>query len=134
VIEAESLILFQPLILGRRLPDEVSRALVAGLKQPGRFLTDYGWASESVASPYYVADGYWRGALWAAPTLLLVDGLVAVGETEFARDISRRFCQMAAAKGMAENYDARTGDGLRDRSYSWTSSVFLILGHEFGEL
>jgi putative isomerase len=34
---------------------------------------------------------------------------------------------MAARSGMAENYNALTGAGLRDRAYTWTASVFLLL-------
>jgi hypothetical protein len=63
--------------------------------------------------------------------MIIVDGLTCVGETEFASELSRRFCDMVARSGMAENYDAVTGDSLRDRAYTWTSSVFLILAHEY---
>jgi hypothetical protein len=38
---------------------------------------------------------------------------------------------MVNLSGMAENFDALTGAGLRDRAFTWTSSVFLILGHEY---
>jgi len=33
--------------------------------------------------------------------------------------------------GFAENYDALTGEARRDPAYTWTSSVFLILAHEY---
>ncbi|HVO70590.1 MAG TPA: trehalase family glycosidase [Aggregatilineaceae bacterium] len=129
-IESECLLLFLPLVLGERLPSSILAALLAGLKQPGRFITAHGFATESPASPRYEPDGYWRGPIWAPSTLLLIDGLKRVGEPELARDMSRRFCDMAARSGMAENFDALTGAGLRDRAYTWTSSVFLILGHD----
>ena len=29
--------------------------------------------------------------------------------------------------GMAENFDALTGAGLRDRSFAWTSAAYLVL-------
>jgi hypothetical protein len=61
--------------------------------------------------------------------MIVVAGLLDIGEVEFAREIGRRFCRMAARYGMAENYDPVTGMGLRDRAYSWTSSVFLMLGN-----
>jgi glycogen debranching enzyme len=78
-----------------------------------------------------MADGYWRGPIWAPSTLLLVEGLASCGEHDLARDLAQRFCELAPRSGFAENYDALTGDGLRDRAYTWTASVFLILGHEF---
>jgi glycogen debranching enzyme len=128
--EGDSLFLFLPLILGRRLPTDVRKALVNGLTQPGRFITGHGLATESPRSPLYEPDGYWRGPIWAPSTMLLVEGLAACGENQLARELCRRFCAMAARSGMAENFDALTGQGLRDRAYTWTSSVFLVLGHE----
>lgn len=129
--EGDSLFNFLPVVLGRRLPAEVLRLLVEGLKEEGRFLTAHGLATESQRSPLYEPDGYWRGPIWAPSTMLIVDGLRQAGEDEFARELARRFCAMAAHSGMAENYDALTGAGLRDRAYTWTASVFLILASEY---
>lgn len=131
VADTESLILYLPLLLGKRLPQGVIHELVAGLMRPGRFLTPYGLASESPRSAAYLPDGYWRGPIWAPATMILVEGLAACGELDLARDVARRFCEMAARAGFAENYDAETGEGLRDRAYTWTASVFLVLAHEY---
>ena len=132
-IQTDSLLCFLPIVLGQRLPAEVLRYLVEGLKQNDRFLTAHGLASENLRSLYYQSDGYWRGPIWAPSTMLIVDGLHAIGEVEFARELSCRYCELVARSGMAENFDAISGDGLRDRAYSWTSSVFLILAHEYCE-
>jgi glycogen debranching enzyme len=129
--ESDTLFHFLPIVLGQRLPVEVRQKLIAGLKEEGRFLTVHGLATESVRSPLYESDGYWRGPIWAPSTMLLIDGLATSGEMAFAREVARRFCDMAVRSGMAENYDALTGEGLRDRAYTWTSSVFLILAHEY---
>jgi hypothetical protein len=29
--------------------------------------------------------------------------------------------------GFAENFDALTGNGLRDRAYTWTAAAYLVL-------
>lgn len=126
----DSLILFLPLILGNRLPEPVRTKLVAGLKEKGRFLTAHGLATESLKSPFYKADGYWLGPIWAPSTMIITEGLDAVGEKAMARDLREKFCRMAARSGMAENFDAVTGAGLRDPAYTWTASVFLIFAHE----
>lgn len=70
---------------------------------------------------------YWRGPAWAPTTYLIVEGLRSCGENAMANDLARRFCRACAKGGMAENFDAKTGTGLRDRAYSWTASVFLLL-------
>jgi hypothetical protein len=125
--EGDSLVAFMPLLLGRRLPSEVRDALVAGLADPGRFLTAHGLATESPRSPLYRGNGYWRGPIWAPSTQLIVSALDGVGETKLAREVSRRFCATFAKSGSAENYDALTGEGLCDRAYTWTASAFITL-------
>jgi len=131
IVESDCLLPFIPLVLGQRLPEDVRNKLVAGLLEEGRFLTEHGLATESPRSSLYRPDGYWRGPIWAPATMLLVDGLSACGHREAAVDISRRFCDMCVREGFAENFDALTGQGLQDRAYTWTASVFLILAHEF---
>jgi hypothetical protein len=34
---------------------------------------------------------------------------------------------LCETSGFAENFDALTGAGLRDRAYTWTASVYLLL-------
>ncbi|SFC65463.1 Trehalase [Bacillus sp. 491mf] len=128
---SESLVLYIPLILGKRLPKEMIQCLLADLKEENRFLTKYGFATESIRSPYYREDGYWRGPIWAPTTLIMIEALKAIGQHEFAQDIAGRFCIMANENGMAENFHAQTGQGLRDLAFTWTSSVFLVLANEY---
>lgn len=126
----DSLLLFLPIVLGPRLPADVRDKLLAGLKQEGRFLTAHGLATESPKSPLYEADGYWRGPIWAPSTLILVDGITAAGDSAFAREVAKRFCDTLATSQMPENFDALTGKDRRDPGYTWTSAVYLILGAE----
>ncbi len=130
VIESGSLLLYIPLVLGKRLPPEVASKMIERLRENGRFLTDNGLATESPSSRYYVADGYWLGPIWAPSTMLIVSGLDDLGQRALAGEIRQRFCRMVAAGGMAENFDAVSGKPLRDPAYTWTSSVFLIFANE----
>ncbi|MED3562910.1 amylo-alpha-1,6-glucosidase [Bacillus xiapuensis] len=126
-IESESLVLYIPIILGKRLPESIRKVLAGGLVN--EFLTQFGLATEKPTSPYFREDGYWRGPIWAPTTLLLYHGLEESGETEIAQEVAQRFCNMANQAGMAENYHALTGESLRDPAFTWTSSVFLLLAH-----
>lgn len=130
-VQCESLLPYVSLVLGKRLPEDVLNGLVQGLTEPGAFLTRHGLATESLKSPYHKTDGYWLGPIWAPSTMLIVEGLRSSGHEELARDIARRFCHMAACTGMAENFDPLTGQGLQDRAFTWTSSVYMILAHEY---
>jgi hypothetical protein len=126
-VRSRSLIVCLPIVLAGDLPAEVERGLVQAL--PG-FLTEWGLASEHPDSPLYESDGYWRGPIWGASTYLIVLGLRRAGETRLADEIARRYCRLCAHGGFAENFDARSGAPLRDPAYTWTASVFLLLGSE----
>ena len=127
----DSLLLFMPIVLGKRLPSDIRKKLIEGLKDESRFLTKNGLATESISSSYYIPDGYWRGPIWAPSTMLLIDGIRAAGEEDFAEELAQRYCKMTTQNGMAENFDALTGEGLRDRAFTWTSSVFLMLANDY---
>ncbi|HOW00152.1 MAG TPA: glycogen debranching protein, partial [Rhodoglobus sp.] len=75
-------------------------------------------------------DGYWRGPIWAPSTVLIESGLRASGFVELADTVSERFRVLCEKSGFAENFDAVTGAGLRDRAYSWTASSYLLLAGE----
>ena len=130
VVENESLILYLPVILGKRLPHQIQKNLIQILKSD-KFKTEYGFATESRFSSEYESDGYWRGPIWAPSTMLLLDGLKECGEDEFVREMTEKFCMMVQKSGCAENFDALTGEGLRDRAYTWTASVMLVMAHEY---
>ncbi|WP_030175087.1 amylo-alpha-1,6-glucosidase [Streptomyces sp. NRRL S-813] len=119
-----SLLDLMPVVLGEHLPDEVGSALADHIKA---HLTPYGLATELTTSPHYLADGYWRGPIWAPATVLVEDGLRRAGHTRLADDISARFRALCETHGFAENFDALTGTGLRDRAYTWTASSYLLL-------
>jgi len=128
--QTHCLLNYVPMVLGHRLAEGVLRALAQDLSPGGPFLTEHGLATESPDSPQYEPDGYWRGPIWAPSTYLIFDGLRDAGETAVAQAVAERFCDMCAGQGgMYENYDALTGEGLRDPGYSWTASVFVLLAH-----
>jgi glycogen debranching enzyme len=104
---------------------------VIGIVSSERFFTAYGFATESPASPFYRDNGYWRGPIWAPSTMLMIDGLEKCGEATLAQEAARRFVAMTANSGFAENFDARTGEGLCDLAYTWTASVALVLARDY---
>jgi hypothetical protein len=121
---SSSLLDLMPIVLGDELPDPVRAALAARIES---HLTAFGLATEFPLSKHYQDDGYWRGPIWAPSTVLIEDGLRSAGYIALADDISARFRRLCEKSGFAENFDARTGEGLRDRAYTWTASAYLIL-------
>lgn len=122
-----SLLTLLPILGAELLPERLRERLVEGVE---RHLTEWGLATEPVDSPDYESDGYWRGPIWAPSTLLVERGLRAAGTTALADDVADRFLALCERSGFAENFDAVTGEGLRDRAYTWTASVYLVLARD----
>ena len=118
---------FMPLAMGSRLPSEIRSILIKDLRSA---LTPVGIPSEDIQSNLYLSDSYWRGPVWAPPTLLAGEGLRDAGEFELADEIARRYCANAAKVGFWENYDAETGRGLKDSGMPWTAAPFIYLARK----
>ncbi|KND33551.1 MGH1-like glycoside hydrolase domain-containing protein [Streptomyces acidiscabies] len=117
-----------PIALGEHLPTDIAGTLADRIKA---HLTPYGLATELTDSPHYLPDGYWRGPIWAPATILVEDGLRRAGHERLADDINARFRALCETHGFAENFDALTGTGLRDRAYTWTASAYLLLAEAY---
>ncbi len=118
------------IVMGEHLPQPYRDRVAEFLRPDGPFVTEYGPATEAPESPKYLYSGYWHGAIWPSSTVLLIDGLWRGGYAEQAREIARRYCEMAKKTlTFAENYDPLNGDPLCDKAYTWGSSGFLILAN-----
>lgn len=133
VSDGKSLQNFLILVLGERLPEEVRKPLLEKLLQESGYRTKWGFATERTDSRYYRSDGYWRGPIWAPAAWLIVQGLKACGYKKEALQVMTDFCDLCRRSGSAENFDAVTGEPLRDRAYTWTASVFLLFANAIWE-
>ena len=124
---SDSLLDLMPIVLGDSLPADVRAALILGLRA---HLEPAGLATERTSSPLYQADGYWRGPVWAPSTVLVADGLRRAGDSVLANQVAASYRWACEQSGFAENFDAITGHGQRDRAYTWTASGYLILAKD----
>ena len=129
-IYAKSPILFTPLMLGERLPENIREAIINEIKT-GNYITDYGIASEALDSPYYQADGFFRGPVWFTMNLTTIEGLKQCGEKEMADELAVKYCDVICREGCAECYNAQTGKALNNKGYISTAGTFLILLHYY---
>ena len=125
-----SLLQYVPLTAARFLPRDIVEKMVSDLRI---FLTPWGLATEPLESKEYDSDGYWRGPIWAPSTILLESGVREAGHIEFANDLRQKFFKLCKRGGFAENYDAVTGEGHRDLSHTWSSSIYLAMRREDAE-
>lgn len=121
---ADSLIPCMPVVLGQRLPAAVRQQLINEIE---RFITPWGVATEDPQSNKFTEDGYWRGPVWAPSTMLIVNGLMECREKALAQRIAKGFVKACEHGGFAENFSALSGNGLRDRAYTWTAAVYRCL-------
>ncbi|MGB6129109.1 MAG: hypothetical protein WBG30_10190 [Psychrilyobacter sp.] len=131
VEKGDSLVVYMPILLGKKLPSKIRDKIIEELKDKNRFLTKFGLSTESKESKYYKGDGYWRGPIWAPTTMLFIDGILRSGDTKFANDLAKRYCNLIDQFGLNENHNSITGEGQRDDGFNWTSSVYLILNNYY---
>ena len=124
IVDTGSLATALPGVLGDELPEAVRAALRRWFQ---RFRTTWGLASEAPDSPFYEAENYWRGPIWAPATLLAIHALERLDDLDTAEIISRRFLDLVEQSGFAENFHAETGAPLVDPGYTWTAAVYLAL-------
>ncbi len=130
VTREKSLICYIPLMLGDRLPKEIRDNLLKELIE-GEYLTEYGLATEPTNSIHYRPNGYWRGPIWGISTLMISEGLEKNGYGDLAKEIARRFADLVKKSGMAENFNAITGDALKDKAFTWTSACYFYMSNRY---
>ena len=92
VIDTAAIMFYRPLVLGKRLPQEIIDKMAADLSEEGNYLSPYGLLSQSLTSRDFSMNGYGNGGPSASENLLIATGLYAAGKTELAKEISHRFC------------------------------------------
>lgn len=65
--------------------------------------------------------------------VMLVEGLAAVGETELAGDLRRRFCALVTTRAGRELQTPSPAPPSVDHAFTWTASAFLLLAAELGQ-
>lgn len=120
--DSKSVIDLLPIITTNNLPNEIAAKTYENVVN---HLSEHGVPSEATDSIYYENKGYWRGPIWAPTTYLVVRGIERYGDTKLASELKEKFLNMTIKGKLAENYEAQTAEGLDDKSFTWTSSVFL---------
>ena len=121
-----SLTHYMPLVLGKRLPQEIIDKMTADLMEEDVFLTKYGLASERLDSDQYRIMGLARGFVLPPQHLLLLTGMYDAGKVEEAKMIATRYCMAMKDNGFHMLIDPKEA-GRSAFACSWPTCVFLIL-------
>ena len=121
----DALMPLRVIILEDLLPKEMQEYIVKQVKE--HHLCVGGIASEAVDSPYFVENGYWRGAVWAPDVIMFVYSLRNMGYTELADEIATNYKNSVCKYGFSENTSALTGKQLRCKCYSWAVNAYQVI-------
>lgn len=100
-VESMSAVCYEPIILGKRLPQHIIDTVAEKLTDETTFLSPIGITGESMQSPL---SGYGNrfilGRVVAPINMLLTLGLSMAGKKKEAAMIARRFCDQISKKGV----------------------------------
>ena len=149
-VDALSLACYQPIILGKRLPQHIIDKIAEKLTTEGQWLTEIGLASESMKSEWVTFGiSFVCGRVVGPQNMILTVGLQAAGKQKEADLIARRFCDHVAREGVIlgfapYDYFPLTGEKAPDQewpvladSWPWSSwpanCVLTMLGNVVGK-
>jgi len=98
-----SLLAYVPIMLGKRLPDDIIGKLERALVCEKRFLSSRGLVSEDMLSAHYDAHVPGCGSVEALPQQLVVGGLIDAGRIGAAVKIAERALAFADENGAVES-------------------------------
>ena len=146
VVDEESIAMYQPIILGKRLPQEIIDKIADTVSNPDKFFTINGFVSESMQSKYFdMSSGAFMLGLVVAPVQCMMTlGLYNAGHKELAFKNARNWCDRVLEVGpQAVRRDLIGPATPPYEGYqpiyprvafpgslsSWGAAVFLILAH-----
>jgi hypothetical protein len=117
------------------LPEDIGRRLVEEhLLDPTRFWLPFPPPSVSATDPTFsTREGprglrrYWRGPTWINAAWLLWRGLVRLGYSEQAADLTDRLSSALRAAGLREYYHPYTGRGMGAVDFAWSSLILEMI-------
>lgn len=104
-VDSFSLANYQPIILGKRLPQNIIDKCAEKLTEEGLWLTDIGLASESMMSARATFGiSFVCGRVVGPMNMILTVGLQAAGKQKEADMIARRYCDHSNREGIILGY------------------------------
>ena len=125
-VRSASALTLIPLILGRRLPEEMLAKLTAEVTNPSFYMTDCGIGSECQQSGRYDLEATARGRIVSGIEMLLLEGLKASGREAAAKTAAEKWLKAVAEKGFGLALDPK-GTAKQDIGMFSPDNVFYSL-------
>jgi hypothetical protein len=148
IVDEESIAVYQPIILGKRLPEQIRRKIGEAVGNADTFFMPAGFASESQQSRYYDVTwgSFMLGTILAPVQLMMTVGLYNAGEKEVALKNAYNWCEHSLKVGPQTIVQSPPQKDPRPTGFkpvlppfkggrmmpgfysSWGAAVFLVLG------
>ncbi|MDR1558636.1 MAG: hypothetical protein LBS84_02855 [Clostridiales bacterium] len=144
LVDAESISRYKPLMLGKRLPKDIRKKMLADLCDENKYLSSCGITSEAMDSPDFLMFGsYMHGPVVAPVQFLMTVAIHNAGDAKLAKEVARRYCDAVNRYGAYQMFNPYTGMGVetmrdsparRAMYTSWASGIFLFLAEHYADL
>ena len=121
VVETNSTLMFRPLVLGHRLPDEIIEKSMETLSKEGMYLSPYGIMNVPMNSIDYNRASFSNSSISTSDNLLIITGLYDAGKKDFAKMLAQRYCNGVKVGG---SYSYGISGAFQG---SWGASGFQII-------
>jgi glycogen debranching enzyme len=118
-----------PLLTGR-MPRPIVERLIAHLKDPKEFWSEYPIPTVALNDPKFSPSQMWRGPTWVNINYLFIEGLVRCGYQDLASELrDKTLILLMRHNDIYEYYDPRTGIPPPHSAsiFGWSSAVFVDL-------
>ena len=137
----------QPIMLGSRLPESITKVIAQRLTDPEQFSTDCGFSTENIQSDKVVMRAFTRGPTIAPTQFFLLNGLNDAGYKKEAKKECIKYLNALSYKGLAlgihsyrvepalgnEIVAETTGMAVGFPFSSWVGSIFLALAESIAD-
>ena len=123
IVATKSVMMYRPLVLGKRLPAEIVDKMAADLDEEGEYLTPYGLIGQSRTSEDFSLGGFSNGRVGGSENLLIITGLYDAGKVELAKKLAKRYCD-GVKTGGSPFFGLMPGF-----AGSWGAAIFQVLAN-----
>jgi len=116
----------------RTVPASRVEALVRRLRDPSQYWPDHPVPTVPLDAAEFEESRYWKGPTWVNANWIVIEGLLAHGETEHAASLRDKTVALVDAAGCYEYFSPITGEGHGANDFSWTAALTLDLVDRVG--
>jgi hypothetical protein len=111
----------------RTLPASRAAQLIERLRDPTKYWPAHPVPSVPLDAAQFEEARYWKGPTWINTNWIIIQGLLAHGETDLAASLRDRSLALVDASGCYEYFSPLDGRGLGAADFSWTAALAIEL-------